>query len=43
MPKTTVYQFTKFDISQGKNIVAMRMATLEAIKLFEGTPGHGYR
>ena len=38
MPKTTVYQFTKFDISQGKNIVAMRMATLEAIKLFEGTP-----
>lgn len=38
MPKRTVYQFTRFDIFQGKNIVAKRMATLEAIKIFEGTP-----
>ncbi len=34
MPKKTVYQFTKFDISQGNNILAKRMATLEAIKSF---------
>ena len=32
MPKTTVYCFKGFDINQGKNIIAKRMATLGAIK-----------
>ncbi|MGD0021716.1 MAG: hypothetical protein ABSC54_05375 [Smithellaceae bacterium] len=38
MPKTTVYCFTKFDIKQSKNIMAKRMATLEAIKSFNCVP-----
>jgi hypothetical protein len=38
MSKTSVYEFTKYDINQGKSITAKRMATLEAIKNFGGTP-----
>ncbi|MCK9390882.1 MAG: hypothetical protein M0Q01_04875 [Syntrophales bacterium] len=38
MPKTTVYCFTGFDIKEGKSITAKRMATLEAIKGFNGVP-----
>jgi hypothetical protein len=38
MPKIKVYQFTKYDIIQGKNVASKRMATLEAIKIFEGMP-----
>jgi len=38
MPKTTVYRFTIFDISQGKNVSSKRMATIEAINRFNGEP-----
>lgn len=38
MPKTMVYCFTVFDIKQGENIMAKRMATLEAIKSANGVP-----
>lgn len=41
MPKTTAYCFTVFDINEGKNVMAKRMATLEAIKIFNGLPLEG--
>ena len=38
MPKATVYCFRKFDINKGENVTSKYMATLEAIKGFEGVP-----
>ena len=38
MSKTTVYCFEVADPIKGENVVAKRMATLEAIKRFNGKP-----
>ncbi|MDQ5986519.1 MAG: hypothetical protein CSYNP_02249 [Syntrophus sp. SKADARSKE-3] len=38
MSKLTVYQFRVFDINQGMNVLAKRMATLEAINTINGAP-----
>lgn len=38
MPKITVYYFTGYNITTDQIIRSKRMATLEAIKTFNGTP-----
>jgi hypothetical protein len=36
MPRVTVYHFTKYDITAGKEVFSQRPATLETIVLCEG-------